>query len=399
MIDSICIVANQRPYPPFHGANADIWRIITAIKIAGVAVHCVAWKDSISAHVLPAPLYTDVDSYLEFLMTSNTSGLKESWKEAGFNRVRRLTPEQKREAVEFARDRGCKAVMAIGLYGGELAHHVADSLDIPLYYRSHAIETEYYRHHFGLERRADGNHPSQFVRDQVELRSIARAEHRLLSRSAKVFEISCDDLQSRQRRPSNQIVHLPPLAPTLNSEMAPPWESRPYDIGYLGNLFMTNNQQGLHWFLKSVLPLIRKNLPAVRVLVAGKVSDPRVLPPLKEYGVDVMPNPAHAHEVANAIRVGINPIFSGNGTTVKTIDLLWAGCGVVTTPIGAQGYGFTDPDLPIKVATSPQEFGDCILRMLEEAPITTENTRFRLNSFSLETAGKRVLDEMGVPHA
>ncbi len=162
---------------------------------------------------------------------------------------------------------------------------------------------------------------------------------------------------------------------------------------------MTNNQQGLHWFLKSVLPLVRKSRPGVRVLIAGKVSDPRVLPPLKEYGVDVMPNPVHAHDVANAIRVGINPIFSGNGTTVKTIDLLWAGCGVVTTPIGAQGYGFTDPDLPIKVATSPQEFGDCILNMLEAMPITTANTRSRLSSFSLETAGKRVLQEMGVPHA
>jgi hypothetical protein len=96
--------------------------------------------------------------------------------------------------------------------------------------------------------------------------------------------------------------------------------------------------------------------------------------------------------------VGINPIFAGNGTTLKTLDYLWNGCAVVTTPIGIQGYRFGDPSLPITVTGSTEGFATSIVQRLTERRTISE-TRAKLQRFSWEQAGpelagmlERVLD-------
>jgi polysaccharide biosynthesis protein PslH len=391
MIKSICVVVNQRPFPPFHGANADIWRIMRALRHQGVAVHCVSWKDVISTAWAPAELYEQLDSYLEFEMSQEHPRLRDLAKKPGFALYRELSDSDRERAVALARDRGCEAVLSIGLYAGQLGADVAERLGLPFYYRSQAIETEYFRHYYKLTRqqaRQAGYYSHYlFARNQAELRSIASHEANVLARARKIFEISCDDLRTRAREDSTELLHLPPLAPTLRDEAIPPsWDDRPYDIGYLGNLFMPNNQKGLLWFTSEVLPIIRRERPFTRVLITGKVTDPRILPMLSEHGVDISPNPVDAHEAACSFRVGVNPIFEGNGTTVKTLDLLWAGCGVVTTPIGVQGYGFESTQLPIRVATNAGDYAKACLSLLSGVGPSSE-IRSLLEQFTMETGG------------
>ena len=97
---------------------------------------------------------------------------------------------------------------------------------------------------------------------------------------------------------------------------------------YLGNLFMENNRVGLCWFLDQVLPIARLARPALRVVVAGTSNDPGFEARLGASGAVVLPNVSQSARMLEMAKVAVNPIFSGNGANIKTIDALWSGCGL-----------------------------------------------------------------------
>jgi len=89
-------------------------------------------------------------------------------------------------------------------------------------------------------------------------------------------------------------------------------------------------------------------------------------------------------------KIAVNPIFSGNGTNVKTIDALWCGCGVVTTAVGVQGYGF-EGTLNLRVAHSPTEFGCAVLDLLNRWPQhSPQAQRERLSGYTITVQGRRI---------
>jgi hypothetical protein len=89
-------------------------------------------------------------------------------------------------------------------------------------------------------------------------------------------------------------------------------------------------------------------------------------------------------------KIAVNPIFTGNGTNVKTIDALWCGCGLVTTAVGVQGFDF-ESGLNLRVAHSPVEFACAVLDLLDRWPGSAPQAqRDRLIRYSIASQGRRI---------
>jgi glycosyltransferase involved in cell wall biosynthesis len=202
-----------------------------------------------------------------------------------------------------------------------------------------------------------------------------------------VLEISAEDAEIRRSRCGQRIEHLPPCAPEAED---PVTGDRWIDVLYLGNLFMENNRIGLTWFLDEVLPYLRLVRPQMRVVVAGKSLDERFEHLIAQAGVFFLPNVADAHKLLRNAKIAVNPIFTGNGTNLKTIDALWCGCGVVTTAVGVQGYAFGG-GLNLRVAHSPVEFTCAVLDLLNRWPgYAPQAQRDRLLGYSIAAQGRRI---------
>lgn len=386
----VLIVANQRPLPTFHGANADIWRIARALQTAGVDVACVAFRDSIADDAYLAELFATIPNYLEFpLAYGRPVPPREGRRMPEFASLRRLTGEDFGRAVDFGSRFAPDCVLLLGLYSGELAMNLSTALQRPLVYRSHAIETQYHQEYFRLRRSADpGSHSwSRARRDRSQLKAISRIEQMVVSRSALTLEISADDLHARRRGRGLRIAHFPPLVSSRAD--AAPIRRDTYDICYVGNFFMPNNQHGIRWFVRDVLPRVLETVGPQRVVIAGKTMDFNFVRFLQSNGVEVAPNPTDVDEIIASSTVGVNPIFAGNGTTLKTLDYLWSGCAVVTTPIGVQGFRFGDPTLPLTVAGSAEAFARSVVQRLGERQ-SLSDTRGKLHRFTWESAGPQL---------
>jgi len=388
-VGRLVVVTNQRPFPTFHGANADAGRLILALRSAGWKMRLVSWRDGITEDSGLAIINSTVERYVEEPMFAVRP--KMEWRTPAFAQARAIADERRDEIVAEASRFAPDLVLSIGLYGASLGVHIARSLGVPHVYRSQAIEHEYHAQLFDLERQriplSAVGRALRLVHDESRQRAIARVEESVLGSSKVVLEISAEDAQIRRSRCGLRIEHLPPCAPEVED---PVTGDRPIDVLYLGNLFMENNRVGLIWFLDEVFPILRLAQPHMKVIVAGKSFDRSFEQWIAKTGVLVLPNVPDAHRLFRSAKIAVNPIFSGNGTNVKTIDSLWFGCGLVTTAVGVQGYDF-EYGLNLRVAHTPVEFAYAVLDRLARWPSCSPQAQHnRLLRYSIAAQGNRV---------
>ena len=389
-VGRLIVVTNQRPFPTFHGANADAGRLILALRSAGWKMMLVSWGDSITEDSGLVVINSVVERYVEESMCAVSPKLER--RIPAFAQARALAEGRRDEIVAEARRFAPDLVLSIGLYGASLGVHIARSLGVHHVYRSQAIEHEYHAQLFDLARQRTPlsvvGRALRMVHDGSRQRAIARVEESVLGSSQVVLEISAQDAEIRRSRCGLRIEHLPPCAPEVDD---PGTGERPIDVLYLGNLFMENNRVGLIWFLDEVFPILRLARPHIKVTVAGKSFDRSFEQWIAETGALVLPNVADAHRVFRSAKVAVNPIFSGNGTNVKTIDALWCGCGLVTTAVGIQGYDAFEYGLNLRVANSPVEFACAVLDRLARWPSCSPKAQHnRLLRYSIAAQGNRI---------
>lgn len=155
---------------------------------------------------------------------------------------------------------------------------------------------------------------------------------------------------------------------------------------HVGSLDWQPNVHGLRWFIEHVLPLVVRRYPKVRVRIAGKCSDRRVLQSLTSPRVDVLGFIDDIEPLYDTCSVGIVPLQVGSGMRVKILDYMTRGVPVVSTTIGAEGIDVVNGK-HLLVADSPGAFADAILRLFDN-PAIPESLR--------RDANRRVADAYGL---
>ena len=126
------------------------------------------------------------------------------------------------------------------------------------------------------------------------------------------------------------------------------------------------NIPALAWFVKSVLPLIVREVPDVRVRVSGR-NVPKPALELAGPNVSFSGFVRDLDEFYAGARVAIAPITYGAGVKIKTIEAMQRGVPVVATPVGAEGLGLRD-SLVIDIAEDAETFAARVVHLLEDEP-------------------------------
>ena len=119
------------------------------------------------------------------------------------------------------------------------------------------------------------------------------------------------------------------------------------------------NVQGLDWFMGSVLPKIRAQIPDCGLIIAGEAGKARRWPD----GVVTLGGLSNIEEAYARASIVINPTLFGTGLAVKNIEALSFGKPLVTTAAGARGVG---PKLSsaMRIAADEQRFVSYVVELL-----------------------------------
>ncbi len=358
------ILAMELPYPANHGGRVDIWRRIKALKRLGVQVQLIGWSR------------TEPDrAELEMLQAHVTDFHRLSYPQRKREKLRRLVDlcfyplevtsrmvrgQQWQTLQKLVRDFQPHVLMADQIHSALAAHKLGQALNLPVIMRSQNIEHLHYR-----ELLAAAPDVKSKVARFLSQNHLERFERRTFERCLAVYESSSEDLRFWHDRGLQNGYLLPPIIelPEEDSTLKDPSIAE-YDAVFLGNLRTENNVAGVVWFLEQVLPLLRVVQPKIRVAIAG--SEPTLVIQAACYraGVTLIANPPDALAIYRSGRVCFNPVTTGRGVSVKSLDMLVAGRPIVSFAKGT--WGLPDSVQPyFRVAPDAPSFAEAILESLD----------------------------------
>jgi glycosyltransferase involved in cell wall biosynthesis len=138
------------------------------------------------------------------------------------------------------------------------------------------------------------------------------------------------------------------------------------DLLFAGSMDWMPNIDGISWFVREVLPLIRIRIPQCSVTIAGRRPGASIRalaatdPLIRVTGtVDDM------RPYLWSAKVSIVPIRIGSGTRLKIYEAMAADTSVVSTTVGAEGLEVSSPQ-NIRIADAPEAFANACLQLLED---------------------------------
>lgn len=188
--------------------------------------------------------------------------------------------------------------------------------------------------------------------------------------SKKVFQmmdrlwfISIDELYNFDPE-KNKSIHLPPpinqkfIVQTLNSK----------NVLFIGSLFMDNNIEAIDWYLNKVHKEVLKKEPEYNLIVCGSTGDVNEKEIKhrfsKHNNITLFLNVKDLDPIYRKASVFINPMQSGAGVKIKSINAITNGLPLVATKIGSEGIGLVDKKM-FMLANTPKDFLDNVLLMLK----------------------------------
>jgi glycosyltransferase involved in cell wall biosynthesis len=147
---------------------------------------------------------------------------------------------------------------------------------------------------------------------------------------------------------------------------------------FTGSMDWTPNIEGVLWFVRDVMPLIRRRLPACSLTIAGR----RPTASIRALTADPL---VRVTGTVNDMRpylwrggVSIVPIRVGSGTRLKIYESMAAGIAVVSTTIGAEGLEVSSPN-NIRVADTAETFAGACVELLTDAETRARQTSSALH--------------------
>lgn len=182
-----------------------------------------------------------------------------------------------------------------------------------------------------------------------------------------------------------------------DNPLRPPPAERPFRFLFTGTLGYYPNQDALLWFMREVLPVIRRQADRpFCVTVAGAGLPGRLARRLRrEPGMDgrgfVQDLPALYRETDTSIV----PLRAGGGSRIKILDAFAQGVPVLSTPAGAEGLS-VQPEVHLLLASTAGDFAAAALRMMKDpglrSALAREARRLVAADYSPALLARRLLE-------
>lgn len=196
--------------------------------------------------------------------------------------------------------------------------------------------------------------------------SVAGDERRVYRDADAVLTFSGKDAAYvRRLSGSDRGTVLRPPFPTSPSRSAPP--EGPPTVLLVGAFFREVNAQAAQWLIDDIIPLVRREHPDVRFVLAGSGPTDRMRaaaatdPLLEVTGEVVSLEPFYDRATAAVV-----PLRMGAGLAFKTVDALTRGIPVVSTTVGAEGLSGEGAAAGLVVADDTASIAAALSRILAD---------------------------------
>jgi glycosyltransferase involved in cell wall biosynthesis len=256
------------------------------------------------------------------------------------------------------------AVYVFRLIAAPLALRVMALLGAPIPSALDLDDDECARTEKFLALREAAGEVARALRERAELHRQRGFARLMILRFNLALLASNEDLASISAQyPGRRFVLLPNFMRVPETLPAP--VAKTGSLLFLGTLDYIPNEDAVHFFANSILPLLLGSGREIECRIVG-VKPPKSFEALAgRAGLTVVgPVREVAPEYARA-RLMVVPLRAGSGTRIKILEAFRFGVPVVSTTVGAAGLHVKD-GVHLLIADTPEEFSAACLRLLED---------------------------------
>jgi glycosyltransferase involved in cell wall biosynthesis len=138
-----------------------------------------------------------------------------------------------------------------------------------------------------------------------------------------------------------------------------------YDVVFTGNMGYPPNIDAARFIAEEIFPLVLKQFPAAKLLLAGATPHARVQA-LKSKNITVSGWMPDIRDSYASSRIFIAPMRIGTGLQNKLLEAMAMEMPCITSILANQALG-AEENKEILVGTSAREYADHIIRLLKDA--------------------------------
>ena len=216
-----------------------------------------------------------------------------------------------------------------------------------------------------FRRLAEQEHGAKWLLLELEWRRLKRYEGRVCRDSAAVMSVSAEDRAALEAAGAPRDMPIIPIAVEVAGIQ--PVQRHPNAQGILSmaTMYWPPNIDGVLWFAREVLPLIRPAKPDAPFYIVGARPPAEVQALALDASVEVTGYVEDPQPYLESSALMVVPLRAGGGMRVKILEALARGIPVVSTTIGAEGIDVT-PDEHLLIADEPAEFAAAVVRLLRD---------------------------------
>lgn len=203
---------------------------------------------------------------------------------------------------------------------------------------------------------------------KIEAYKMVKYERAALSRFHRIIAVSDYD---RQRMlgmyPASAIAVVPTGVDTEKYTAAPPSNTDPPKIVFLGSMDWEPNIDAVSYFCRDIFPRIRAQFPSAMFQIVGRNPHPTVKR-LACDSVEVTGTVPSVSEYLREATLFVVPLRAGGGTRLKIFEAMATGKAVISTTVGAEGLA-VQSGRDLILADEADSFADASILLLTDAAL------------------------------
>ena len=198
---------------------------------------------------------------------------------------------------------------------------------------------------------------------RYQARNVRAAERARCRTAALNLAVSSLDVeQLKQISPRARVTLFPNGVDT--EIFTRPTLPKSYDIVFVGGQTWYPNLDGMRFFAREILPLIRRMRGDVSVKWVGR-SDPKTAEEFKQMGIEVTGYVEDIRPVVAEAKCYIAPLRIGGGTRLKILDAWSLESAIVATSIACEGLEGEDK-VHLLIRDTPTDFARAVGMILDD---------------------------------
>lgn len=364
----ILLLSVTSPFPPNNGVKMRSWAILQALADEGHEIDLVTFQDAnqpaetsdelarVCRQVIWIPhklksvsSSRDYFGRLQHLFASTPYGTQSTKSQAMAGKISSLLSEGSIDLVLSEQT--------------DLLVNLPDSLPVPLVVDFHNVDYLIFERYLQFEK-----NPAKKLYAYLESRKVRAWERIACQRSAAAMACSDHDRALLQKlHPAAPILAIPNV---VDVESYVPQDAEDAQkILFQGGMDWYPNRDAVDFFASEIYPLIRKEMPDVRFVVAGRNPPEDFRERLSRVpGIEFTGTVPDMRKVVADAAVCVIPLRMGSGTRLKILEGGAMAKPMVSTRLGAEGLDFVQGQ-EIMLEDEPAAFAGSVVRLLRDSSL------------------------------